>query len=80
MVFLTHIWRYKELHTFPKSYCPNGNATALVDFKLANYDVTVQCCILAFDQAQNAIQGDAAEGSDTFRWQLGEEIAWAEIG
>ena len=33
------------------------------------------CCILAFDPAQNAIQGDALEGSDTFQWQLGEEIA-----
>ena len=39
-----------------------------------------QCCILIFDPAQNAIQGDAPEGSDTFQWQLGEEIAWAEIG
>ena len=29
---------------------------------------------------QNAIQGDAPEGSDTFQWQLGKEIAWAEIG
>ena len=29
---------------------------------------------------QNAIQGDALEGSDTFQWQFGEEIAWAEIG
>ena len=38
------------------------------------------CYILAFDPAQNAIQGDAQEGSDTFQWQLGEEIAWAEIG
>ncbi len=33
------------------------------------------CCILTFDPAQNAIQGDAPEGSDTFQWQLGEEIA-----
>ena len=33
-----------------------------------------------FDLAKNAIQGDAPEGSDTFQWQLGEEIAWAEIG
>ena len=38
------------------------------------------CNILTFDPAQNAIQGDAQEGSDTFEWQLGEEIAWAEIG
>ena len=38
------------------------------------------CCILAFDPAQNAIQGDAPEGSDTFQWQLGEEIVWVEIG
>ena len=29
---------------------------------------------------QNAIQGDALEGSDTFQWQLCEEIAGAEIG
>ena len=28
---------------------------------------------------QNAIQGDAPEGSETFQWQLCEEIAWAEI-
>ena len=27
-----------------------------------------------FDTAQNAIQGDAPEESDTFQWQLGEEI------
>ena len=33
-----------------------------------------------FDPAKNAIQGDALEGSDTFWWQLWEEIAWAEIG
>ena len=33
-----------------------------------------------FDPAQNAIQGDAPEGSDTFQWQLWEEMAWAEIG
>ena len=38
------------------------------------------CCILTFEPAQNAIQGDAPEGSDTFQWQLGEEIAWGEIG
>ena len=38
------------------------------------------CYILTLDLAQNAIQGDAPEGSDTFQWRLGEEIAWAEIG
>ena len=38
------------------------------------------CYVLTFDPAQNAIQGDAPEGIDTFQWQLGEEIAWAEIG
>ena len=32
------------------------------------------CCILTFDPAQNAIQGHAPEGSDSFQWQLGEEI------
>ena len=38
--------------------------------------------VLYFDlrPEQNAIQGDAPEGSDTFQWQLCEEIAWAEIG
>ena len=38
--------------------------------------------LLYFDlrPKQNAIQGDAPEGSDTFQWQLCEEIAWAEIG
>ena len=38
--------------------------------------------LLYFDlrPEQNAIQGDAPEGSDTFQWQLGEEIGWAEIG
>ena len=38
--------------------------------------------LLCFDlrPGPNAIQGDAPEGSDTFQWQLGEEIAWAEIG
>ena len=38
------------------------------------------CCILTFDPAQDSIQGDAPEGSDTFQWQLGEEIACTEIG
>ena len=33
-----------------------------------------------FDPAKNAIQGDAPEGTDTFYWQLWEEIAWVEIG
>ena len=33
-----------------------------------------------FDPDKNAIRGDAPEGSDTFQWQLGEEIAWVEIG
>ena len=38
--------------------------------------------LLYFDlrPKQNAIQGDAPEGSDTFQWHLGEAIAWAEIG
>ena len=35
---------------------------------------------MIFDPAQNAIQDDALEGSDTFQWQSGEEIPWAEIG
>ena len=41
-----------------------------------------QYCVIfwPFDPTQNAIQGDAPEESDTFQWQLGEEIAWVEIG
>ena len=39
------------------------------------YRVKCLCCILAFDPAKNAIQSDASEGSDTFQWQLREEIA-----
>ena len=40
------------------------------------------CYVLTFDPAPKKMlfQGDAPEGSDTFQWQLGEEIAWAEIG
>ena len=39
------------------------------------------CYVLTFDPAQKMLfQGDAPERSDTFQWQLGEEIAWAEIG
>ena len=34
-----------------------------------------KCCILTFDPAKNTIQSDALEGSDTFQWQLLEEIA-----
>ena len=30
---------------------------------------------MTFDPAKNAIQSDALEGSDTFQWQLWEEIA-----
>ena len=37
------------------------------------------CYILTFDLAQNAIQGDAPEGSDTFQWQLGEEIVGRKL-
>ena len=40
------------------------------------YHQVVWCfCILTFDPAKNAIQSDAPEGSDTFQWQLWEEIA-----
>ena len=42
-----------------------------------------QDILLYFDlltRPKMPFQGDAPEGSDTFQWQLGEEIAWAEIG
>ena len=47
-----------------------------------NSILTPYVLLLYFDlrPEQNAIQGDAPEGSDTFQWQLCEEIAWAEIG
>ena len=38
------------------------------------------CYVLTCWPGQNAIQGNAPEGSDTFWWHLWEEIAWAEIG
>ena len=44
------------------------------------FNTQYYCYILTFDLAKNAIQGDAPEGSDSFQWQLGEEIARAEIG
>ena len=51
-------------------------------FILIWISITNKIVLLYFDlrPEQNAIQGDAPEGSDTFQWQLGEEIAWAEIG
>ena len=40
------------------------------------------CYVLTLDQAPQKMlfQGDAPERRETFQWQLGEEIAWAEIG
>ena len=39
------------------------------------------CYVLTFDPAQKMLfQGDVPEGGDTFQWQFGEGIAWAEIG
>ena len=37
--------------------------------------------VLYFDlrPEQNDIQGDAPKGSDTFQWQLCEEIAWRKL-
>ena len=47
-----------------------------------NSALSYTSAVLYFDvrPEQNAIQGDAPEGSDTFQWQLCEEIAWAKIG
>ena len=42
----------------------------LVDFYPTILAVKSYCFILAFDPAQNAIQGDAPEGSDTFQWPV----------
>ena len=42
--------------------------------------MVLMLCFDLLTQPNMLFQGDAPEGSDTFQWQLGEEIAWAEIG
>ena len=37
------------------------------------------CCLLTFDPANMPFQNDVPEGSDTFRWQLWEEIAQVDL-
>ena len=66
LIQIWRIWRYSGTR-------PSENQTYCTEVKTF-------CYILTFDPAQNAIQSDALEGSDTFQWQLGEEIVWAEIG
>ena len=53
-----------------------------ISLKGSSYSIHVSLCyVLTFDPAQKMLfQGDALEGSDTFQWQLGEEITWVEIG
>ena len=46
-----------------------------VSFSWTDSGLCLYCYILAFDPAKNDIQSDAPEGSDTFQWQLWEEIA-----
>ena len=72
----------KKVQVFPASNSSKVNVIVPLQFEFAYFIAVVQslCCILTFDPAQNAIQGDAPEESDTFQWQLGEEITWAEIG
>ena len=59
-----------------------GMVANVMDYNVIVSEFTIMftCYVLTFDPAQNAIQGDAPEGSNTFQWQLWEEIAWAEIG
>ena len=68
------LYRYYCMDAPPVLQQKHGEKARWELFVLSN------CRILTYDLAQNAIQGDAPEGSDTFQWQLGEEIAWAEIG
>ena len=42
--------------------------------------LTISVVFRPSTQPKMPFQGDAPEGSDTFQWQLCEEIAWAEIG
>ena len=48
----------------------------IVDIMYIYFEKLKNRCILTFDLAKLAI----TEGSDTFQWQLWEEIMWAEIG
>ena len=42
VVYLTHSWGNKRVHTFHKGITPKVNAIAWLVFQLNNYDITVQ--------------------------------------
>ena len=70
---------FKQVHFAVLSV--NHDARIIIDkiviWKIRQLNIVI---FWPFDPAKNAVQGDAPEGSDTFQWQLGEEITWAEIG
>ena len=39
--YLTHSWKDKGVHNFPKGICPKGNVTAWLEYELAYYDSAV---------------------------------------
>ena len=60
-----------------------GLLKGLKDIEVGGRVETIQTTVIfwSVDAFQgNAFQGNAPEGSDTFWWQLWEEIAWAEMG
>ena len=40
--YLTHSWKDKGVHTFPKGICPKVNVIALLEFELVYYDSDVK--------------------------------------
>ena len=68
--------------TFMYTYCSlhNHQSSSAHIYKYINHFVCTSVVVFwPFDPAQNAIQGDAPEGSDTFQWQLWEEIAGRKL-
>ena len=61
---------FKSYTEWSNTQCNSTPTTLILPITVANF-----CCILTFDLGKNAIQSDAPEGSDTFQWQLWEEIA-----
>ena len=39
--YLTHSWKDKGVHTFPKGICPKVNVIARLEYELVYYDSTV---------------------------------------
>ena len=73
---LTHDFNLKE-ESPPKFPCGKHYTIRHILIECTNL---LLCFDLRPGPQKMLFQGDAPEGSETFQWQLGEEIAWAEIG